>query len=55
MVQHDPHYAGSHYALALVARHGGDEKTANAEAALAAQYWVSADPGLPELQGLRGK
>jgi hypothetical protein len=54
MLAHDAHYAGSHYALWLVARHAGDEKTANAEAALAAQYWAKADASLAELQALRG-
>jgi tetratricopeptide (TPR) repeat protein len=54
MLEHDAQYAGSHYALALVARHDGDEKTANAEAALAAQYWAKADSNLTELQAIRG-
>jgi len=53
MVEHDARYAGSHYAAALAARHDGDEKTAHAEFALAAQYWSGADPGLPELQTIR--
>ena len=53
MVEHDPNYAGSHYALALVAQHAGDEKTAHAESALAAKYWSKADPDLPELQTIR--
>jgi hypothetical protein len=50
MVEHDPHYAGSHYALALVAEHHGDVKTAAAERALVAQYWSQADAGLRELR-----
>jgi tetratricopeptide (TPR) repeat protein len=53
MVEHDPNYAGAHLALALVARHAGDEKTAHAESALAAKYWSKADPDLPELQAIR--
>lgn len=53
MMEHDPHYAGSQFALALAARHNGDEKTARDAFALAAQYWASADPGLPELQTIR--
>jgi tetratricopeptide (TPR) repeat protein len=54
MIEHDTRYAGAHYARALVARHAGDEKTAHAELALAAQYWAKADPDLPELQTIRG-
>ena len=53
MVEHDPNYAGGHLALALAARHAGDEKTAHAESALAAKYWAKADPDLPELQTIR--
>jgi tetratricopeptide (TPR) repeat protein len=48
MVEHDPNYAGSHYALALVAEHRGDAQTARAERALVEKYWSRADPGLPE-------
>jgi tetratricopeptide (TPR) repeat protein len=44
MLEHDPHYAGSHEALALVAEHGGDAKTARTERALVAEYWKNADP-----------
>ena len=54
MIEHDARYAGAHYALASVARHAGDEKTAHAELALAAQYWAKADPDLPELHTIRG-
>ena len=32
MLEHDPNYAGGHYALVLVAEHGGDSRTARAEA-----------------------
>jgi tetratricopeptide (TPR) repeat protein len=53
MIEHDARYAGAHYALALAARHEGDEKTAQAELALAAQYWVDADSDLPELKTIR--
>jgi len=55
MIEHDSRYAGAHYARALVARHAGDEKTAQAELTLAAQYWTKADPDLPELQTIRGR
>jgi hypothetical protein len=54
MIEHDSRYAGAHLARALAARHAGDEKTARAELALAAQYWAKADPDLPELQAIRG-
>jgi hypothetical protein len=54
MIEHDARYAGAHYALALVARREGDEKTAHAELALAGQYWTNADADLPELQTIRG-
>jgi tetratricopeptide (TPR) repeat protein len=53
MLQHDPSYAGTHYALALVADHQGDRPTARAEFALAEKYWNRADPDLPELIELR--
>jgi hypothetical protein len=54
MLQHDPSYAGTHYALALVADHQGDRPTARAEFMLAEKYWKAADPDLPELIQLRG-
>ena len=44
MLEHDPNYAGSHEALALVAEHGGDAQTARSERALVAKYWKNADP-----------
>jgi tetratricopeptide (TPR) repeat protein len=44
MVDHDPNYAGSQYALALVAEHQGDRAKAAAAMALAKQYWKNADP-----------
>ena len=51
MLAHDPNYAGTHYALALVAEHKGDAATARTERALVAKYWDKADAGLPELKG----
>jgi len=54
MIEHDSRYAGANLARALAARHAGDEKTARAELALAAQYWAKAHPDLPELQAIRG-
>ena len=49
MLEHDPAYAGSHYALALTAEHANDAATAKSEFALAQKYWAKADPDLPEL------
>ena len=43
MFEHDPNYAGTHDALALVADHRGDAQTARAERALVAKYWKNAD------------
>ena len=53
MLEHDPAYAGTHYALALAAEHGGDRDAARAEFALAARYWRNADPDLSELRDSR--
>jgi len=50
MLDHDPHYAGTHYALMLVAEHDGDATTARAERARFEEYWKSADRDLPELK-----
>jgi hypothetical protein len=55
MLAHDPSYAGSHYALALVAEHDGDLSTAKSEFALTLKYWIAADPDLPELVEARKK
>jgi len=44
LLEHDPNYAGSHLALALVAEHAGDTATARAERTLVATYWKNADP-----------
>jgi tetratricopeptide (TPR) repeat protein len=46
MLEHDPNYAGSHLALALVAEHQGDARTAAAERALVQKYWSRADVGI---------
>jgi Tfp pilus assembly protein PilF len=43
MLEHDPNYAGSHYALALVAEHNGNGHAARAERALVEKYWSQAD------------
>lgn len=54
MLDHDPAYAGTHYALGLVARHAGDRKAMAAEFALARKYWRTADADLTELTDLKG-
>ena len=53
MLQHDPNYAGTHYALGLVAQHKGDAAASRKAFDLAKQYWSKADAGLPELKQLR--
>ena len=55
MIEHDAAYAGSHYALALVAEHDGDTATAQKEFALAARHWRKADPDLAELKVIESK
>ena len=52
MFEHDPNYAGTHYALGLVAQHNGDSAAMRAEFAQARRLWSRADPGLPELHTL---
>ena len=53
MLEHDPNYAGSHYALALAARQAGDVATADREFAAAARLWGQADASLQELADIR--
>ena len=53
MIEHDPAYAGSHYAMALVAEHDGDAVTAAREFALAVAGWKGADADLAELADAR--
>jgi tetratricopeptide (TPR) repeat protein len=55
MLEHDPDYAGTHYALALVAQHDGNEATARREFDLALKAWANADKNLPELAIARKK
>jgi tetratricopeptide (TPR) repeat protein len=55
MLDHDSSYAGTHYALALVAEHKGDAASAQKEFALALKYWRKADADLPELSEARAK
>ena len=49
MVEHDPNYPGTHYALALTAQHDGNTATAGREFDLAVKGWANADKDLPEL------
>jgi tetratricopeptide (TPR) repeat protein len=49
MLEHDPNYAGTHYALGLVAQHDGNAATARRELDLAVKAWANADRELPEL------
>lgn len=49
MLEHDPNYAGTHYALGLVAQHDGNMATAAREFDLAVKAWAHADRDLPEL------
>ena len=55
LIEHDPAYAGSHYAAALVAEHDDDAATAKSEFALAAKYWAKAESDLPEFVEARRK
>ncbi|HWI17634.1 MAG TPA: hypothetical protein VNT81_07805 [Vicinamibacterales bacterium] len=49
MLEHDPNYAGTRYALALVAQNNGNTATARREFDLAVKAWATADKDLPEL------
>jgi tetratricopeptide (TPR) repeat protein len=53
MLEHDPSYAGSHFAAALAAEHASDTTAAAREFAAAAKRWSGADPALPELTRVR--
>src|SRR6266516_1924944 len=55
MLEHDASYAGSHFALALVAEHKGDLETKRNEFAAAEKLWARADADLPELRQIRAK
>jgi tetratricopeptide (TPR) repeat protein len=55
MIEHDPAYAGGHYALALVAEHDGDAAAAKTAFGLALKAWAKADPDLPEVVEIRKK
>jgi hypothetical protein len=52
MMAHDPAYAGSHYAAALLASHDGDRTSERAALEKARQLWQKADPDFPEMQDI---
>ena len=52
MLEHDSNYAGTHYALALIAQHDGNTATARREAELALKGWAVADKEVPELKSI---
>jgi tetratricopeptide (TPR) repeat protein len=53
MLEHDPAYAGTHLALALVARHKEDRAVAERELAIAERSWAMADRDFGELAEIR--
>jgi tetratricopeptide (TPR) repeat protein len=53
MLEHDPNYAGGHYARAIAARQSGDTVTAQREFATASQLWNSADPTFADMVDIR--
>lgn len=53
MLQHDPNYAGTHYALGLVAQHKGDVAGSRKAFDQAKRYWNKADADLPELKNIQ--
>jgi tetratricopeptide (TPR) repeat protein len=55
MLEHDPAYAGTQYASALVADRRGDRDAARSALTLARTYWSRADPDLPELADVRAR
>jgi len=50
MLEHDPNYAGTHFALGLVAHHDGNLPTARREFELASKAWAQADRDMAELK-----
>jgi tetratricopeptide (TPR) repeat protein len=55
MREHDAAYAGTHYALGLVAEHKGDRAAAQQAFAEAVRLWAKADSDLPELREARAR
>ncbi len=52
MLDHDPTYGGSHYALALLAEHQGDRAKMRNALEQARTLWGKADPDFPELKDI---
>jgi tetratricopeptide (TPR) repeat protein len=55
MREHDGAYAGTHYALGLVAEHKGDQAVARQAFDEAVRLWAKADSDLPELGDARAR
>ncbi len=55
MIQHNPYYAGGHFAIGLVAEHAGENEGARTMFAEAAKLWAHGDQNLPELVLTRAK
>ena len=55
MIQHDPYYAGGHYAIGLVAEHAGENDGARTMFTEAQKLWSHGDHDLPELVLTRTK
>jgi hypothetical protein len=55
MREHDAAYAGTHYALGMVAEHKGEHAAAERAFGEAVRLWAQADPDLPELRDARAR
>lgn len=55
LVEHDPGYAGGHYASGLVAEHDGDLAAMKQAFVRALDLWSTADGDLPEIREMRRK
>ncbi len=53
--EHDANYAGTHFALALVAEQKGEKAIAREELKVAEKLWSDADKDLPELVQVKAK
>ena len=53
MLEHDPAYGGTHYALALAEEHAGEARAARVALGRAEACWSKADSDLPELVKIR--
>lgn len=50
MLDHDPAYAGSHYATALLAQRNGERAKMRSSLEKAREFWSKADPDFPEMR-----